>query len=209
MNRGWPGQEFGQALGQVWNFTEKQGMDRDPCLGGRQLNVLIVLGVFVDVGWWFFGFFLVCLSERALCADRTTVDGGVLVGYQALSVFFLTMGLDLVLPYFNLEFDAEVDTLSNKKSSSDLRREARRKTERARNARLRERDKARKVKVNARVISVKGKSSSDQGADPWWMTPGAKAPPNPHRVGQGAAGPAAKKKKAGEKAKGTKKEATL
>ena len=41
------------------------------------------------------------------------------------------------------------------------------------------------------------------------MTPGAKAPPNPRRVDQGAAGPAAKKKKAGEKAKGTKKEATL
>jgi hypothetical protein len=176
-NRNWTGQSFGEALGSIWNMQDEEDQNQtttDGCVEGVKLNTMIFVVNFFDMLWWFFGFVTMCVNDPAVCAERVTLDGWVLVVWQLFNVFGSSMMLDVGLPYFFLEWDPEVDSVSrsDKKSSGDRKRELKRLAERAQNKALREADRKSKKSSKPRVIKV-GPAGGDSASQPedsaWWM----------------------------------------
>jgi len=83
--------------------VEKQGNIEDGFVSGMRLNYLIVFVVGSDIGFWFFGFITLCVSQSALCANRVTMDTVSLVCYQFFNIFMFSAYLDIIIPYFHLE----------------------------------------------------------------------------------------------------------
>jgi hypothetical protein len=83
--------------------VEKQGNIEDGFVSGMRLNYLIVFVVGSDIGFWFFGFLTLCVSQSALCANRVTMDTVSLVCYQFFNIFIFSAYLDIIIPYFHLE----------------------------------------------------------------------------------------------------------
>jgi hypothetical protein len=160
--RSWLGQSFGEGLGQIWNFQEHQGFVEDPMLHGFRLNVLITVVVAGDIAFWIFGFITIIVSESSLCADKLTEDASIVLAYQFFNVFFFSAYLDIVMPYFNLEFDPDVDLMQAgvKNSSGDMKRKMKNAMEKKARDAKRLKERMRKRAGQPKVIQVAPSSTS-------------------------------------------------
>ena len=115
-HRRWENQNFGEAMGELFREMTDGTVDMDPvCTKGIRLNLIVVFFHFCETCWLWYGWHL--YDTIQVCDDTIMQAAESMLSYQMFNVMFFAVLVDFLWPWFYMEFQHDVDTITKFKKA--------------------------------------------------------------------------------------------